>query len=123
MSPTIALVVGYLRFSFFAFPRFSSLSLLPSQNKQALPDRYSSFPGVALPRFPRQLLPALSCIPVGSLRAPRHSPAAIPEEARMTALQKLPAARRRLVLFLPVLVVSLILATGVYNGSIPKPPL
>jgi hypothetical protein len=41
----------------------------------------------------------------------------------MTALQKLPAARRRLVLFLPVLVVSLILATGLYNGSIPKPPL
>jgi hypothetical protein len=41
----------------------------------------------------------------------------------MTALQKLPAAWRRLVFLLPVLVLGSILATGLYNGSIPKPPL
>jgi hypothetical protein len=41
----------------------------------------------------------------------------------MTALQNLPQSWRRLVFLLPVLVVTLILATGLYNGSIPKPPI
>lgn len=41
----------------------------------------------------------------------------------MTALQNLPQSWRRLVFLLPVLVVTLILATGLYNGSLPKPRL
>lgn len=42
---------------------------------------------------------------------------------RMTALQNLPQAWRRLIFLLPVLVITLILATGLYNGSLPKPRL
>jgi hypothetical protein len=41
----------------------------------------------------------------------------------MTALQSLPQSWRRVVFLLPVLVMMLILATGLYNGSIPKPTL
>jgi hypothetical protein len=41
----------------------------------------------------------------------------------MAVLQNLPQSWRRLVFLLPVVVISLILATGLYNGSIPKPPL
>ena len=43
--------------------------------------------------------------------------------ARMSALQNLPQSWRRLVFLLPVLVITLILATGLYNGSLPKPRL
>lgn len=39
----------------------------------------------------------------------------------MSALQNLPQSWRRLVFLLPVLVVALILATGLYNGSLPNP--
>ncbi|SPQ23515.1 aee1a434-95fe-40b3-8802-dd5a24d2d1e5 [Thermothielavioides terrestris] len=41
----------------------------------------------------------------------------------MAALHNLPQSWRRLVFLLPVLVITLILATGLYNGSIPKPPI
>jgi hypothetical protein len=40
----------------------------------------------------------------------------------MAALQSLPQWRR-VVFLLPVMVLMLILATGLYNGSIPKPTL
>ena len=42
---------------------------------------------------------------------------------RMTALQNLPQSWRRALLLLPVLIVTLILATGLHNGAIPKPTL
>jgi hypothetical protein len=41
----------------------------------------------------------------------------------MTVLQSLPQSWRRVIFLLPVLVMTLILATGLYNGSIPKPTL
>ncbi|KAL2017428.1 hypothetical protein VTK56DRAFT_2084 [Thermocarpiscus australiensis] len=41
----------------------------------------------------------------------------------MSALQNFPQSWRRLVFLLPVLVITLILATGLYNGSLPKPRL
>ncbi len=42
---------------------------------------------------------------------------------RMAALQNLPQSWRRALLLLPVLIVTLILATGLHNGAIPKPTL
>lgn len=59
---------------------------------------------------------------------PAHFPCASPalhsrRAARMTALQNLPQSWRRALFLLPVLVITLVLATGLYNGSIPKPPL
>ncbi|KAK4150436.1 hypothetical protein C8A00DRAFT_18028 [Chaetomidium leptoderma] len=41
----------------------------------------------------------------------------------MAAFHNLPQAWRRVVFLLPVLVITLILATGLYNGTIPKPPI
>ncbi|KAL2264341.1 hypothetical protein VTK26DRAFT_6584 [Humicola hyalothermophila] len=41
----------------------------------------------------------------------------------MTSLQNLPQSWRRTLFLLPVLVISLILVTGLYNGSLPKPSL
>ncbi|KAJ4288790.1 hypothetical protein N0V88_007326 [Collariella sp. IMI 366227] len=41
----------------------------------------------------------------------------------MTVLQNFPQSWRRLIFLLPVLVISLILATGLYNGAIPKPTI
>ncbi|KAH6640113.1 hypothetical protein F5144DRAFT_559402 [Chaetomium tenue] len=41
----------------------------------------------------------------------------------MMPLQNLPQAWRRLVFFAPAFVVTLVLAAGIYNGSIPKPSL
>jgi hypothetical protein len=40
----------------------------------------------------------------------------------MTPLQNLPQSWRRVIFFLAILV-TLFLATGFYNGLIPKPPL
>jgi hypothetical protein len=39
----------------------------------------------------------------------------------MTVLQNLPQSWRRALFLLPVLIVTLILATGLHNGAIPKP--
>lgn len=41
----------------------------------------------------------------------------------MSVLQNIPQSWRRLVFLVPVLIISLILATGLYNGSLPKPRL
>ncbi len=41
----------------------------------------------------------------------------------MTALQNIPQSWRRAIFLVPVAIITLLLATGLYNGAIPKPPL